>query len=560
MTSAFEYLSTEEQGRVRPVGAPPVLEDFVFVLGSDRAGDVQRFAIGDKVVLEQTADVTGLKLVRFRATVRGPAVMPAIAYDLDAALSTPGTPNTAATDEAAAQVAAAPKWYLTWGVGNAVHGTRELLPGRTLTINDGAIDVSQVTGDQALRFTLKLVIDPGDPGYVAPATLPPGVLWAADFSETPAGVYAGLPALDLGLTRASGATVQTSAATLLAGIAADAARVYDNGSAHGLLVEEEREQHARSSLDLANVAWTLESGVVTPDATLGPDGVHAVHKIDVASGANALYQFPTLGEATFSYSEWIRAAGGASTYSTSFRANNGAVPAVASGAVPSAWTRVTTPPQAHASGGGYILPLSGRNDVAYGGPGAAARSALVTRAQLEPGAFPTSDIDNPGTAAVLRAGDYLFHTAFANLVFGGRLSLYLALHPLGARDELAGIVQLFNNNTNACYANIDGTTKHLFIGVNGVNIDMGLLPAWQRGDLVEIYIAAGGGVAPSRAKVRINGGGIVYLLTTGTVHGVVATGVDRLDLLCHATLGRQFSAALLRAATYNAGTVPEWAA
>lgn len=143
MASTFERLSTETQGRVKPAHAAPLLGNYVFVLGSDVPGDVQRFSVGDQVVLEQTADVTGLKLIRFRARVRGPVSVPTTGYDLDVIGSVPLVPVTV-------------RWLFQWGVGADVHGTRELLPGRTIVVNDGAIDVSQLAGNQALRFVLKL--------------------------------------------------------------------------------------------------------------------------------------------------------------------------------------------------------------------------------------------------------------------------------------------------------------------------------------------------------------------------------------------------------------------
>ncbi len=144
MASVFERLSTETQGRLAPAFAPPLLESYAFVLGSDRPGDVARLRIGaEQVVLAQTADVTGLKLLRFRAYARGPARMPETGFDLDHVGAFP-------------DVAVAPRWLFQWGVGGAIHGTRTLLPGRSLVIHDGAIDVSQLTGSQTVRFYLKL--------------------------------------------------------------------------------------------------------------------------------------------------------------------------------------------------------------------------------------------------------------------------------------------------------------------------------------------------------------------------------------------------------------------
>lgn len=48
--------------------------DAMFVLGEDRSGVFMRLAVGDFVEVEQTADVTGVTLVRVRARVRSPAM------------------------------------------------------------------------------------------------------------------------------------------------------------------------------------------------------------------------------------------------------------------------------------------------------------------------------------------------------------------------------------------------------------------------------------------------------------------------------------------------------
>lgn len=144
MASAFERLSTETQGRIVPAYAPAGLGAHAFVLGSDAPGDVQRLSLGDQVMLTQTADITGVKLVRFRARLRPPASLPVEGLDLDQAGAVPS-------------VAVAPRWVFDWGVGLVVHGARELAPGRTLFVNDGAVDVSQLSGPQTLRFRLRLV-------------------------------------------------------------------------------------------------------------------------------------------------------------------------------------------------------------------------------------------------------------------------------------------------------------------------------------------------------------------------------------------------------------------
>ena len=115
-----------QMGRVAPSGWTPVgTYSMCFGLVSELAFELN---LNDEVHLAQTADVTGVKTVTFQANIRPPTV-----------------------------VVAGTKWLFTWGIGSAVHGQRELVAGRTRSLSTCAIDTSQVTGMQEIRFTLKLV-------------------------------------------------------------------------------------------------------------------------------------------------------------------------------------------------------------------------------------------------------------------------------------------------------------------------------------------------------------------------------------------------------------------
>jgi hypothetical protein len=99
----------------------------VVCLGFDEPGHAYELNVGDEIRLYQTADVSGLRCVTFQARLRPPPSVPAGA-----------------------------RWAFVWGVGATEHGRRVLAPGRTRDMVAGAIDVSQLTGDQELRFTLKV--------------------------------------------------------------------------------------------------------------------------------------------------------------------------------------------------------------------------------------------------------------------------------------------------------------------------------------------------------------------------------------------------------------------
>lgn len=128
-------------GRIQPTGAAAVLGTHVFCFGSDVAGDVQKIVTGDGMMIVQTADVTGLKLVRFRAKMRPPSGLPAQYLD-----TADGTFHTGSL-----------RWFFKWGINLTTHGQREIKPGRLLDIQDGAIDVSQLVGNQDIKFILQAV-------------------------------------------------------------------------------------------------------------------------------------------------------------------------------------------------------------------------------------------------------------------------------------------------------------------------------------------------------------------------------------------------------------------
>jgi len=120
--SPFTRLAGVTQGRITPAGYTPPDGLFAFALGSDAPGVVYEFNTGDGLTLSQLTDVTGVRLVRFAARLRAPAQ--------------------------------GPRWTFAWGLLGAPQGARVLRPARTIDIADACIDVSQVTGNQTLAFSL----------------------------------------------------------------------------------------------------------------------------------------------------------------------------------------------------------------------------------------------------------------------------------------------------------------------------------------------------------------------------------------------------------------------
>jgi len=140
------------QGRIAPTGVTPELGAFVFCLGSDLAGDVQQIVDADSIEVTQTADVTGIKLVRFTAHVRPPALLTGDTVQPDGGIV------RACRDTADGNmVSGVVYWVFSWAI-NAVRYRRTLYPGRTLIIRDGAVDVSQLVGNQTIKYRLETAV------------------------------------------------------------------------------------------------------------------------------------------------------------------------------------------------------------------------------------------------------------------------------------------------------------------------------------------------------------------------------------------------------------------
>jgi hypothetical protein len=113
------------QGRIVPAGFVATEGAFVWVLGCDLRGVVERLELGDFVELAQRADFGDAKLVRFRARMRPPATTP------------PG---------------------VTWRATLRIDGNEQvavvLVPGRVRDRIDLAANVSKLVGAHELAFRL----------------------------------------------------------------------------------------------------------------------------------------------------------------------------------------------------------------------------------------------------------------------------------------------------------------------------------------------------------------------------------------------------------------------
>ena len=116
------------QGRVVPQGFAPPEGTFACVLGRDLPGLAQKLAVGDRVEVKQTASFGDAKLLRLRARMRPPVVVPA-----------------------------GVAWKASLRIDGVERASALLTPERTRDRLDLAANVSKLVGDHELAFRLELV-------------------------------------------------------------------------------------------------------------------------------------------------------------------------------------------------------------------------------------------------------------------------------------------------------------------------------------------------------------------------------------------------------------------
>jgi len=126
--SAFNIDLGKTQGRLQPVGFPPVTGEHAFVLGSDVPGHRHLLNPGDHAELAQDVDCAGIDFIRARLRLRTPATMPANHF-----------------------------WVASVRVDGAIHTSMALDANRTRDRADMAANVSKLSGTHKVAFRLELV-------------------------------------------------------------------------------------------------------------------------------------------------------------------------------------------------------------------------------------------------------------------------------------------------------------------------------------------------------------------------------------------------------------------
>lgn len=370
-------------------------------------------------------------------------------------------------------------------------------------------------------------------------------LLSLDFSSVTPGAYT--PPGTIGFTRASTATVQTSAVTVVTNISADQARVGDDGNGHkGLVIEETRDNR----LIYANPAsWTVPSAPngATVTTIAGPRGTVTSARIEdtsntVGQNITLTYSGFTVGQPYVASAWGINldpAKGGIAwvqnntTYEvrisptdTTWRRLQGAWSnAVLASGTASIWPQHDTPSLLGTIGCDFC--------------------------QIENGKFITEAIDSNGSVST-RAGERLWIKDCSSLIRNGALTIDIALYPKGATALYSANMSLFYKDANnLAYISNAGL---LTVTIGGVSLTSTNAISWAANDLVEFYLDIGNGVPI--AYYRINGGDRIAFVMPATSQASIANS-GTIDLLCQGT-SNQFTSRVQSISIYQPGYQPTW--
>lgn len=366
-------------------------------------------------------------------------------------------------------------------------------------------------------------------------------LLSVDFTTLAAGALVSLPS-GLLLTRASAATVQTGTSTVvIAGITTDVARVGRrlDAEALGLVFEESRLNSASDGRVITAASWTGPNCTSTNNAGNGPDGSALADRVQTTSGGYSGQINQTgLTVGTWTASFWQKRYSGTGNATSGYRYSLSPQAIT----INETWQRYSRQNAAAAQS---------FNPVATYAPVSVAGDCLVDLMQLEEGKWPSEAIVTAGATAT-RQGERLYLPAASSVVTAGRLGLELRCRPKGARADYGAAIRLWTSGSD--YAEVAVATGVVTVSIGGVTNTTDAI-TWSQYDTLDLWIAAGGGLA-TVVKYRVNGGAVSTLTITGSALGNVSTA-GALDLLCNGT-SNQLSCWLEKIRCYNRGRQPSW--
>jgi hypothetical protein len=318
-----------------------------------------------------------------------------------------------------------------------------------------------------------------------------------------------------------------------------------------LVLEEARTNVITHSNDYSNAFWS-----VTATRTAGktdPAGGTNASRIQAASGSFFLGETAASGSsANWSASAWFRSDSGTQSPNANlYRPTAGRVGSSVS--FSTAWGRAAISATGVSDFGSYV-PVDGRDWSAIGGLVAGAHDVHVYGAQRETAKF-TSELINTSGASLTRAGERLYRSTGSSLLTAtGALRFYAKLRPKGSSAQYASDMRFWHVDANN-HAEVVASTGAVKITIGGTAYTAAVAATWAANDLVEFWLAAGGGSLATVVKYRVNGGSVTTLSTSSPPTQAAITISSTCDLLCNGT-SNQFTSRVERIECYPNGSAP----
>lgn len=407
-------------------------------------------------------------------------------------------------------------------------------------VTDAGVDVRTDVGTDAQDVAADVPADAGGP------------ILSVDLTTLAGGAAISLPG-GLRLTRGSSATVQTGTNTVVTtGITANVARVGRRLDTVplGLVLEEARTNLLQDSTPANARQWAVSNGYGATWTTGSPPGPDVTVPAGVtgwsSTSGSRFAEIPGSGGSVFSWSGWLQR-GGLSDNNVALSWGDGttwATAVVLDTVATSAWNRRS-----------IQFTAAATNRLGFGTDGRTPYPLSSTQAvnstlwQYEAGSWPSEAIVTTGAAAT-REGEHLYLAPVP--VVAGRLSFSVSLSPKAAPGSYASAMRLWTSGAD--YAEL-ANTGILTVSIGGVANATSTALIWAQYDVLDLYVAAGGGIA-TVVSYRVNLGRSISPTVTGSALRDVSMSAS-LDLLCNGTVA-QFSAWIYRIDFYLVGGRPSW--
>jgi hypothetical protein len=362
------------------------------------------------------------------------------------------------------------------------------------------------------------------PAHASPWRFLPGgaaaPLLSANFAALAVGRQSAasiLSATGFTFARSTVSTCQTSASTIDSTPGVDDACIGSDGSATGLVLQPNITQNFGGSLGDASprdlgIGWTAGACSLTRNAQVGPDGQTKANDLNCASGQYSPYASESGSGAGAVLWSWQR-----SDTSDPMQMiwNNG----------PNNSGYAVTRAGSTTWGMMVIAPTGSRNNVAacdcrdysgVGGTTSQARHIYADFLNYTVGLVPGEAI---ATGYSVRNYDRLSYGTTSSLFVSGRIRILFSFYPKTASSESvygavatgAGTVQTswrlfaYTAGGSEAYATINPSTQKVVVYDGTTTYTSANALTWARGDLVDLFVEAGGGVSTA-AKYRVNSG------------------------------------------------------